>query len=139
MMSCFVETAIMITTMPIRNLHLEYKFWIVELNFYREMLDIFQSHLETVVRENPENRKIRPQVEHFQNQFFLQREVIDELKHDLNISEKQLAIFTREMSLVGYEFERLDNHSVLRDKFLTFRKIFNELKEEFHHFESECL
>jgi hypothetical protein len=129
----------MVTTMPIKNLHLEYKFWIVELNFYKEMLNIFQSHLENVVAENPNNKQIRPQVEHFQNQFFLQREVIDELKYDLNISERQLASFTKEMALVGYEFERLDNHSNLRDKFLTFRKIFNELKEEFHHFEGEQL
>ncbi len=127
----------MITTMPIRNLHLEYKFWIVELNFYKEMLKIFETHLETIVAENRNNKKVLPQIEHFQNQFVLQREVIDELKHDLNISEKQLASFTREMSMVGYEFERLDNHSALRDQFLTFRKLFNELKEEFHRFESE--
>lgn len=123
--------------MPIKSLHLEYKFWIVELNFYKEMLDIFQAHLENVLSHNLQDKKIRPQIEHFQNQFFVQREVIDELKHDLNISEKQLATFTKEMSLVGYEFERLDNHSNVRDKFLTFRKIFNELKEEFHRFESE--
>ena len=127
----------MVTTMPIKNLHLEYKFWIVELNFYKEMLNIFQSHLETVVRDNPANKKIRPFIEHFQNQFFLQRDKIDELKHDLNISEKQLASFTKEMALVGYEFERLDNHASIRDRFLIFRKIFNELKEEFHRFESE--
>jgi hypothetical protein len=127
----------MITTMPIRNLHLEYKFWIVELNFYKEMFKIFQSHLESVVAENAANKKILPQIEHFQNQFTLQREVIDELKHDLNISEKQLASFTRGMAMVGYEFERLDNHSSQRDKFLTFRKLFNELKEDFHRFESE--
>jgi hypothetical protein len=129
----------MVTTMPIKNLHLEYKFWIVELNFYKEMLNIFQSHLEIIVLQNADNKQIRPQVEHFQNQFFLQREVIDELKHDLNISERQLASFTKEMALVGYEFERLDNHSSVRDRFLTFRKLFNELKEEFHRFESEQL
>jgi hypothetical protein len=127
----------MITTMPIRNLHLEYKFWIVELNFYKEMLRIFQTHLESIVSMHPYNKKIQPKIEHFQNQFTVQREVIDELKHDLNISEKQLASFTRDMSMVGYEFERLDNHSGQRDRFLTCRKIFNDLKEEFHLFESE--
>ena len=129
----------MVTTMPIRNLHLEYKFWIVELNFFKEMLHIFQSHLEKIIDDNRDNKKIGPQVEHFQNQFILHHEVIDELKHDLNISEKQLASFTREMALVGYEFERLDNHSAVRDRFLTARKIFNDLKEEFHRFQSEFL
>jgi len=103
------------------------------------MIHIFQTHLEKIIDDNPENKNIRPQVEHFQNQFIVQNEVIDVLKHDLNISERQLASFTKEMSLVGYEFERLDNHSMVRDRFLTARKIFTELKEEFHRFQSEFL
>jgi hypothetical protein len=129
----------MVTTLPIQNLHLEYKLWIAELNFDNEMMKIFESHLENILMQNQEKKDRLPQVEHFQNQFIRQREVIDELKHHLNISEKQLAGFTREMSPIGYEFERLDNHPHLRDQFLTFRKIFNELKEEFHDFEASCM
>jgi len=125
--------------MPIKNLHLEYKFWMLELNFCSEMIKIFESHLEDILSKNQDKKDILPHIEHFQNQFIRQREIIDELKHDLHISERQLASFTRDMVLVGYEFERLDNHTGLRDKFLTFRKIFSELKEEFHHFECERL
>lgn len=123
-------------TLPIKNLHLEYKLWIAELNFYTEMIQIFEAHLENIVTSNLENKDMLGEIEHFQNQFIRQREVIDELKHDLHISEMQLAAFTHEMTPVGYEFERLDNHSGLRERFFIFRKIFNELKEEFHSFES---
>ncbi len=129
----------MLTTLPIRNLHLEYSLWIAELNFDIEMIEIFERHLEKILVKNRSKKEVLPQVEHFQNQFIRQQEVIDELKHSLNISEKQLASFTREMADVGYEFERLDNHPHLRDQFLTFRKIFNELKEEFHQFERKCM
>jgi hypothetical protein len=129
----------MVTTLPIKNLHLEYKLWIAELNFDNEMINIFESHLENIILQNPAKKDLLPQVEHFQNQFIRQREVIDDLKHHLNLSERQLASFTREMSPIGYEFERLDNHPHLRDQFLTFRKIFNELKEEFHDFEAQCM
>ena len=80
-----------------------------------------------------------PRVEQFQNQFIRQREVIDELKHDLNTSEKQLAAFVRDMAPVGFENERLDNHSELRERFLTFRRLFEELKIRFRYFESEWL
>jgi len=128
----------MVTTLPIRNLHLEYKLWVIELNFYCEMIKIFESHLEDIVSKNGD-KEILAKVEQFQNQFIRQREVIDELKHHLNISEKQLVSFTRDMMEVGYEFERLDNHPHLRDQLFTFRKIFNELKDEFHRFESECI
>ena len=128
----------MITTLPIKDLHLEYRLWIAELNFHLEMIAIFESHLENILKKNQSRKDILPQGEHFQNQFIREREVIKALKHQLNISERQLASFTRDMSKVGYEFERLDNHSEVRDQFLTFRKIFSELKDEFHHFEGEC-
>ena len=127
------------TTLPVKSLHLEYKLWIAELNFDIEMIRIFEAHLENIVASNLENKEVLRNVEHFENQLIRQREVIDELKHDLNISEKQLATFAQEMSPVGYEFERLDNHSVLRERFFMFRKIFNELKDEFHSFESRTI
>jgi hypothetical protein len=127
------------TTFPIQRLHLEYKLWIAELNFNIEMINVFEAHLENIVTPNLYNKDVLGKIEHFQNQFIRQHEVIDELKHDLHTSEIQLAAFTHEMAPVGYEFERLDNHSGLRERFLIFRKIFNDLKEEFHSFESGCI
>lgn len=80
-----------------------------------------------------------PRIEQFQNQFIRQREVIDELKHDLNVSEKQLAAFVRDMAPIGYENERLDNHPELRERFLTFRSLFEDMKIRFRYFEAEWM
>lgn len=124
-------------TQPIKSLHLEYKLWIAELNFDKEMIQIFESHLGNIILNNEDNKEILSGVEHFQNQFIRQHEVIDELKHDLHVSEVHLAKFIKDMAPVGYEFERMDNHPALRNRFLIFRKIFHELKEEFHSFESK--
>lgn len=128
----------MITTLPPYKLHVEYQFWIAELNFDIEFIKIFEGHLSFIASRNP-SKKLMPRIEQFQNQFIRQREVIDELKHDLNISEKQLAAFIRDMTTVGFENERLDNHSELRERFLTFRNLFDDLKMRFRHFESEHL
>ena len=128
----------MITTLPPRKLHSEYQLWIAELNFDTELIRIFETHLAYIASQIS-SKKILAKVEQFQNQFIRQREVIDELKHDLNISEKQLAAFVRDMSPIGFENERLDNHSELRDRFLTFRNLFEELKTRFRYFESEYL
>jgi hypothetical protein len=128
----------MITTLAPYKLHVEYQFWIAELNFDMELLEIFESHLVYAAAGNTA-RKLMPRIEQFQNQFIRQREVIDELKHDLNISEKQLAAFVREMAPVGFENERLDNHSELRERFLVFRELFEDLKTRFRHFESEWM
>ena len=128
----------MITTLPPYKLHIEYQFWIAELNFDVELIKIFESHLSFIASGNTAKR-FMPRIEQFQNQFIRQREVIDELKHDLNVSEKQLAAFVRDMSPVGFDNERLDNHSGLRERFLTFRKLFDDLKTRFRHFESEWI
>lgn len=128
----------MITTLPPYKLHIEYQFWIAELNFDLELIKIFESHLAFIASGNT-TKKLMPRIEQFQNQFIRQREVIDELKHDLNISEKQLAQFVRDMSPIGFENERLDNHSDLRERFLTFRDLFDDLKARFRQFEGEWL
>jgi len=128
----------MFPTVSIRSLHLEYQLWVRELVFYKEEIKIFEDHLEALNNKNTKNA-VRAQVEHFQNQFVLQKEVIDILKHNLNISEKQLASFVYDMSGMGLESIKMDNHPKLREDMITFRKLYKELKQDFRRFESEWM
>lgn len=126
----------MIPTISIRSLHLEYRLWVNELNFYKEEIKIFERQLETLVIKNPLD-ELSAKVEQFQNKFILQKEIIDHLKHDLNISEKQLASFVHELSGTGLESIKMDNHTRLRERMATFRKLYTEMKEDFKRFEAE--
>ncbi len=128
----------MFPTVSIRSLHLEYQLWVRELVFYKEEIKIFEDHLEAVNNKNTK-KTVRAQVEHFQNQFVLQKEVIDILKHNLNTSEKQLASFVYDMSGMGLESIKMDNHPKLREDMITFRKLYKELKQDFRRFESEWM
>ena len=128
----------MFPTVSIRSLHLEYQLWVRELVFYKEEIKIFEDHLEAVNNKNTK-KTVRAQVEHFQNQFVLQKEVIDILKHNLNTSEKQLASFVYDMSGMGLESIKMDNHPKLREEMITFRKLYKELKQDFRRFESEWM
>jgi len=124
----------MIATISIRSLHMEYQLWTRELIFYKEEIKIFEDHLEALLKRNNKNG-VLAQVEHFQNQFILQKEVIDYLKHDLNVSERQLAGFVYGMSSDGIENIKMDNHGKLRERMTTFRKVYKDIKNEFRHFE----
>ena len=126
------------TTISVKSLHLEYQLWIRELTFYKEEIRIFENHLESLITKNT-NHLMRAQAEHFQNQFILQKEVIDHLKHDLHVSEKQLAAFVKELSGNHLENVRMDNHPVLRDRMATFRKIYKDIRAEFRQYESEWM
>jgi len=124
----------MIATISIRSLHMEYQLWTRELIFYKEEIKIFEDHLSAILKRNNKN-DVPAQVEHFQNQFILQKEVIDYLKHDLHVSERQLAAFAYDMSADGIDNIKMDNHETLRQRMITFRKIYRELKTEFRRFE----
>lgn len=128
----------MYPTISVRSLHLEYKVWINELNFAKEEIGIFEKHLELLVNRNTDVL-VRAKIEHFQNQFIRHREVIDELKHKLHLSEVQLANFVRDMSGMGIDSVKMDNHVKLRDEQFRFREIYAELKNDFRRFESEWM
>ena len=128
----------MTPTISIRSLHLEYQLWMRELTFYKEEIKIFEAHLEILVSNNTA-MEVRAGVEHFQNQFICHKEVIDRLKHNLNVSEKQLAAYASDLSGSGIENGRLDNHPVLREEMIIFRKIYKELKTEFRRFEAQWI
>jgi len=124
----------MIATISIRSLHMEYQLWTRELIFYKEEIRIFEHHLTAILKRNNKNG-VPAQVEHFQNQFILQKEVIDFLKHDLQVSERQLAGFVYEMSGDGIDNIKMDNHGSLRERMTTFRKIYKDIKNEFRRFD----
>lgn len=128
----------MIATISIQSLHMEYQLWTRELTFYKEEIKIFEDHLAALLKRNNKN-SIPAHIEHFQNQFILQKEVIDFLKHDLMVSERQLARFALELTGEGIDNIKMDNHGKLRERMLTFRKIYREIKNEFRRFEMQWM
>jgi len=124
-------------TTSIPNLHVEYRLWTSELNFFKEEVRRFEHQLEALTNRNKKGG-ISAGVEQFQNRFIRQKEVIDELKHKLALSERQLASFVKELNGLGLNSIRMDNHVKLRADMLTFRKLYAELKNEFRKFEVVC-
>jgi len=117
---------------------MEYQLWTRELIFYKEEIKIFESHLINILKRNSKGA-VLVQIEHFQNQFILQKEVADFLKHDLIVSERQLTNFAHEISDEGIDDIKMDNHGSLRERMGTFRKIYREIKQEFRRFEMQWM
>lgn len=126
----------MYPTISVRGLHLEYQLWMNELSFDKQEIALFEKQLEPIVA-NYTDTTVRGRAEQFQNRFIRQKEVIDELKHRLHGSEVQLAAFARDMSGMGLDSVRMDNHVKLRDEVRRFRELYTELKTEFRRFEAD--
>jgi len=121
----------------ISNLHSEHTEWLNTLSFNKDEIQTFNSRLAEVIKAN-NAVDVAANVEHFQNQFIRQREVIDELRHEIKQYENSL-IQQVEANPVASDHRIVVDHPALRDQMETFERIYGELKNEFNHFLSKTL
>jgi CBS-domain-containing membrane protein len=113
----------------IGDLHFDNMEWLNALQFYKEEIGIFERRLEEIVRRNNKH-DVMAELEHFQNQFIREREVIDELRHDVKTSENLLEKEVKDHP-VAIDRRYFIDHSDLRDRYQTFEKLYGELTAEF--------
>lgn len=121
----------------LKTLHAENVEWSKKLGFYSDELKSFDARLSEVTMANT-STEVLSQVEHFQNQFIRQREVIDTLQHEMNIGEDKILAEVKSNE-VATDHRKMEDHSELRDQMESFEKIFSEMKTEFQNFLSKVL
>lgn len=112
----------------LKDLHEDHKKWLNETKLYEEEISSFENRLGEVVTKNT-NKDLLANLEHFQNSLIRHKEVVDIIKHDINKHELELARYAAE-NQVAIDRKYFEDHPELRDKVLTERKLFAELKEE---------
>jgi hypothetical protein len=111
--------------------------WTNTLGFYKDELMICKKRLLEVVSKNT-SKEIMQMVEHFQNQFLVQSENIDILRHDIKQHLKRVA--TEIQLHAGHvDKDELPVHFLLKDRFEMEQQVFTHLKEEFKQFLSKVL
>ena len=117
----------------IGDLHFEHEMWKRELKFCKDELNFLQERLEDVVIVHDNEMDMMREVEHFQNQFILQNQNVDQFLHDVNAKEHELAEFAKDHP-VAIDHVHFDDHTVLRHNMEGFAKNYNDLKQEFRQF-----
>ena len=126
----------MVPTISIRSLHLEYQLWIRELTFYKEEIKIFENHLATLLQKNT-GQFMRAQAEHFQNQFIIKDEFIDELKHDVNEQVRLIKDYSKKDLVNGSQDRFYSMQEKLREQMQYLEKDFASLRNEFNSYLTE--
>lgn len=121
----------------ILDLHSEHFEWLNKLSFNKDEVQSFNNRLAEVIKAN-NTTEVAANVEHFQNQFIRQREVIDELRHEIKQYENSL-IEQVEANPVASDHRIVVDHPDLRDQMETFEKIYKDLKHEFTGFLAKTL
>jgi hypothetical protein len=107
----------------------EHQDWLKAIDFYDNELDILENRLAEVAQKNT-GLDAMIGVEHFQNQFIIQRNTIDELRHNINEHAHKVMLDVKEH--VGrVESQQVADHIKIKDEFESFEKVINELRDEF--------
>lgn len=111
--------------------------WLSRLEFYKEEIQILKERLKEIASKN-NSQEVLAKVEHFQNQFIVQRNNIDELAHSIKVHEAKI-IQEIEKNPVAVEHRKVENHSEEEDFMAYFEKNFSELRAEYNRFSAEWM
>jgi predicted nuclease with TOPRIM domain len=110
--------------------HQENQDWLKRLDFYKEEIQILRERLEELTRKNTDAEFLKS-VEHFQNQFLIQRNHIDELSHDIRLNEGKL-VHEILQNPVAVDHRKVENHDTEADFMDYFEKNFATIRAEFN-------
>lgn len=117
----------------IGDLHFEHEMWRKELNFCDDELKFLTKRLEETTFFHDGEKDMMREVEHFQNQFIVQKQNIDRFNHDIKLQEHDLATFAKDHP-IAVDHIHFTDHTKLRDNMEGFAKNYNNLKQEFRGF-----
>jgi predicted glycoside hydrolase/deacetylase ChbG (UPF0249 family) len=115
-------------TALITEQHLEHREWLNRIAFYRDEVKIMQKRIEEVASKN-NGQEVLAQVEHFQNQLIIQTSHLDQLSHDINKHESEIAAEVAK-NPVASDHRRSEVHPEHKEGIETFEKLFNALRQE---------
>ena len=118
------------------ELHSEHNEWQNKIKFYRGELKQLNDQLAEIVSRKPSTDAMIS-IEHFQNQFTVQNEVMDIMRHDFKQHEN--AIEAKHHSLNANDPGLNENHESHKERLAQFEKLFHELRNEFHEFSQKEL
>jgi chromosome segregation ATPase len=123
------------STVSIDQFQEELQSWKHELSSFKQEIRHFEHHLEHLSAQ-PLPKDLLAQIEHFQNSFICQKEVIDRLRHDLPDSRHKVENIFNSMGITDAADDRPALHYLLRERMYTFRKLYDEVRVDFQRFTS---
>ncbi|MDR9458479.1 MAG: hypothetical protein RI572_13825 [Salegentibacter sp.] len=121
----------------VEDLHVEHQQWLGELEFWKDELKSFNNRLAELVNRWS-NKDVLAQLEHFQNQFILHEEFIDNQEKLIHAHETNMADHDKKEHMV-INTGLAKNHLDIRDRMQDQRKIYAALKKDFYKFLSKYM
>ncbi|HXU26598.1 MAG TPA: hypothetical protein VN698_05140 [Bacteroidia bacterium] len=117
--------------------HYEHTEWLNKLSFYVDEISVMQTRIDEIAQKNTA-KEVKIKIEHFQNQFLIQKNNVDAIKHHIKQDEKLLQnnIMKNETAV---DHRKIEDHAKEREDIEGFETNFNNLRKEFNLFLSEWM
>ena len=114
------------------NVSAEHARWLQGLDFYHDLIGRLEERLQACAAGGMDPDAAR-EVEHFQNQFLIQRNTIDELRHAVR---EHMSRFGQAVARGGRHpvAQSDEGHAPLQEGYGSFEKVMNALRREFDRF-----
>lgn len=121
----------------IRKIDHSYNEWLSNLDFYQQDLGVLKNRLTEIGGKNT-SAEIAKQLEHYENQFKVQKDNIERLQHDIRNSIHEMSTEARAgAGHVDGVFQKQFNE--LENKYLAEEHVVNQLRHEFNRFSAEWM
>jgi hypothetical protein len=118
-------------TSRISALHFEHQLWTNELRFFEDEINIYEGYLSDLVTHS-NDKEMLAKLEHFQNQFIRQKEVLDELHSDIHKHEQHLSRLLQDQRVSDAGDD--EKHKTMAERIDRFKAIYADLKQNFLKF-----
>ena len=117
--------------------HHENMTWLRSIDFFKQENSFLKNRLAEVV-DVKTDRGFLAQAEHFQNQFIIKDEFLDELRHDVNEQERDLTFSFRHQRFPA-DISMKERQQQLRSQMQYLEKDFTSLRYEFNNYLASVL
>lgn len=111
--------------------------WKKDLQFYADEIHVWKKLLAEISSKNT-TKDIKMTISHFENQFIIYKEQIDELKHEIQIREDFFAQELKKNS-VAFDHRTSSLQTELKGKMAILIKLYAELRNSFQKFLAETM
>lgn len=127
----------MTTKTHLTELHKEHAQWLKDFAFYKDEIAIFKKRLSEVSAKNTD-QGLKVLVSHFENQFKINENVMDELQHVVVVQEDSFRKLL-ESNPVAAEHRLVEDYADSRGQKKMFDKLYQELKSDYQKFLSKTM
>jgi hypothetical protein len=123
------------------DLHFSFKLWANEMAFFNQEIALFEGYLSEIAKRWSD-QDVLAELEHFQNQFILQKEQANILAHDIRTFQYNMSVFAKdnESAIEHKHFDsKADETSQVAERVETYKTIYATLKKEFNVFLSKYM